>query len=81
MNIEFAKSFLLWCTIINYAVLLIWVLFFMFAKNWMRQIHARWFKLNNEQFDAIHYGGIAFYKIIIFMFNLTPLIALYIMKI
>jgi len=40
------------------------------------RFHGRWFKLSLETFDAIHYGGMAVFKLGIFLFNLVPFIAL-----
>jgi hypothetical protein len=40
-------------------------------------MHTRWFKLSVETFDAIHYAGMATYKIGVLLFNLVPLLALY----
>lgn len=79
MSIEAVRRFLLWCTIINYGVLMIWFLVFVFAHDWIHQLHGRWFRLSREQFDAIHYGGMAIYKIGILLFNLVPYIVLRIM--
>lgn len=76
MTIEFARSFLLWCLLINYGLLVVWALFFVFARDWMRRVHGRWFRLSDEQFDAIHYAGMAFFKILVFVFVLAPWIAL-----
>jgi len=42
----------------------------------MYRIHGRWFKFPLESFDAIHYAGLAVYKIGIILLNLVPLIAL-----
>jgi hypothetical protein len=42
----------------------------------MYGFHSRWFHLSVEQFDALHYAGIALYKIGILLFNLVPYIAL-----
>lgn len=39
-------------------------------------MHRRWFNLSVETFDAIHYGGLAVYKIGIILLNLVPLVAL-----
>ena len=39
---------------------------------------AAWFHLSVEQFDAINFAGILFYKIAIVLFNIVPCIALYI---
>lgn len=76
MNIEVARNFLLWCTIINYGILLLWFLFFVTARDWMYRFHGRWFRLSGEQFDAIHYTGMAVFKIGIILFNLVPLVVL-----
>lgn len=76
MTIELVRDVFLWCTIINYGVLLLWALVFMTAHDWMHRLHGRWFRLPIEQFDAIHYAGMAVYKIGIFIFNLVPFVAL-----
>jgi hypothetical protein len=76
MTIEVTRSFLLWCTVINYAVLLVWFLVFVFAHDSMLRIHGRWFRLSRDQFDALHYAGMSLYKVGILLFNLVPLVAL-----
>ena len=43
----------------------------------MQKIHGRWFRLSDSRFDAVHYGGMGAYKLGIFFFNLTPLLALW----
>ena len=70
------KHVLLWSMGINYAVLLIWFGAFVFAHGWMYRLHGRWFHLPVETFDAIHYTGMAVYKIGILLLNLTPWAAL-----
>ena len=74
------KSVLLWCVGFNYAVLFTWFVVFVFAHNWMYGIHARWFKLSVETFDAIHYAGLSVYKIGIILLNLAPLVALWLIS-
>ena len=76
MSMETARHILLWCTVINYAVLLLWFLFFSLAHDSIYRLHARRFRLPVEQFDAIHYGGMAIYKIGVLLFNLVPYVAL-----
>ena len=80
MNIEITRDVLLWCTVINYGVLLLWFLIFIFAHDWMHRLHGRWFRLTVEQFDAIHYTGMTIYKIGIILFNLVPYLALLIVQ-
>src|SRR5215472_7589660 len=76
MSIEVTRSFLLWCTVINYAILLVWFLVFTLAHDWMRRFHGRWFRLSDEQFDTLHYLGMSIYKIGILLFNLVPFVVL-----
>jgi hypothetical protein len=78
MSIELTRSLLLWCTVINYAILLVWFLVFTLARDWMRRFHGRWFRLSDEQFDALHYVGMSIYKIGILLFNLVPFVVLWI---
>ena len=72
-----ALHFFIWCTVINYAILIVWFVAFIFAHDWLYRMHSRWFKIPVETFDAVHYGGIAVYKIGIMLLNLVPLIALH----
>ena len=76
MNIAQLTDFLLYCTLINYVVLLIWFFAFIFAKDLMKKLHRQWFNLSDQNFDAIHYSAMAVYKIGILLLNLVPLIAL-----
>jgi hypothetical protein len=76
MTIEVTRSFLLWCTVINYGVLLVWFLAFVFAHDWILRIHGRWFRLSRDQFDAPHYAGMSIFKIGIILFDLVPFIVL-----
>jgi len=71
------RTVLAWCAGINYAILLVWFGVFICAHGWMYRLHARWFKLSVETFDAIHYGAMAVYKIGVLLLNVTPLVALY----
>ncbi|ATO21036.1 hypothetical protein BS636_08375 [Acinetobacter sp. LoGeW2-3] len=79
MEIDFWRQFLLYALLINYSILLLWFLMIIFTRNWVKQLHGKWFQLSDVTFDAIHYGGMAFYKIGILLFNLTPLLTLYLM--
>jgi hypothetical protein len=52
------------------------MLMFFFGSGWIYRIHSRWFKISLEEFHSIHYKGMAFYKLSIFVLNLAPYIAL-----
>ena len=76
MTIAMIQEALLWCSIINMGLLLWWFLFFTLAHDWIYRFHRKWFKLSTEKFDAVHYAGMAFFKILIFVFNIVPYLAL-----
>jgi hypothetical protein len=76
MSIEMIRAALLWSAVINYGILMVWFLFFIWAHDWIYLLHARWFHLSVEQFDMLHYAGMSIYKIGIILLNLVPWIAL-----
>jgi len=80
MTLEQLRSVLLWCTVINYALLLLWVLLMAVAHDGIHRLTAQWFRLSVERFDAINYAGIVLFKIGIFLFNLVPFVALLIVR-
>ena len=71
---------LFWCGVINYGVLLLWFLVFLFAHNWIYLLHSRWFHFSVEQFDMLHYAGMSIFKIGILLFNVAPYLALNIVR-
>jgi hypothetical protein len=80
MDMGLLRQALCWSLGINYLILFIWFFVLIYARDWMRSLHGRWFNLSEQTFDAIHYGAMAVYKILIIIFNLVPLIVLYIMR-
>jgi hypothetical protein len=79
MTIETICELLAWCTVINFGMLMFWFVILLLARDSIYRLHGNWFKLSRESFDTIHYGGIAFYKICILVFNLFPYLVLRIM--
>ncbi len=76
MDIPTIREFLGWCAILNMGLLLWWFVMFTCAHDWVYKVHGRWFKVSVERFDTIHYAGIAYFKILIFVFNVVPYFAL-----
>jgi uncharacterized protein DUF6868 len=76
MSIELLTQFLGWCAVLNIALLLWWIFFMIFAHDWVYKMHSQWFYLEQQNFDSIHYAGIAFYKLSIILFNIAPYLAL-----
>ena len=79
MTIDALQGILGWGIVINIAFLLWWFLFIVFAHDWVYKMHTKWFKISVETFDAIHYAGIAFYKILMFVLFIIPYIVIRIM--
>jgi hypothetical protein len=78
MSIEMVRSTLLWCPVINYALLMIWFLLYVLPHGWLYRLWGRWFRLTAEQFDTLNFAGIVLYKLGILLLNLVPFVALYI---
>ena len=64
------------CTVINYTVLLVWVLLATLAHAPWQRLQSRWFHVTGERIDTVNYTGIAAYKLGIVLFNLAPYLAL-----
>jgi len=79
MTVELIKGALAWSALLNMGILLWWFLFLTLAHDWVYKWHSKFYHIQREQFDAIHYAGMAFYKICIFTFFLVPYLALRIM--
>lgn len=78
MSIELIRAALGWCILINMGIFLWWFLWFLLARDFMYRMHGKWFKLSEEQFDTVHYAGMGFYKIGIWLFTIAPYLALHI---
>ena len=76
MTVEQIREVLGWCAVINIGLLLWWFLMFALARDFVYRLHGKWFRLTPERFDAIHYAGMAFFKIGIFLLNIVPYLAL-----
>ena len=73
LDLDALRQILVWSLVVNYAVLLIWFAVVAFAHDWIYRLHTRWFRLSPETFDALHYGGMAAYKVGVLLFNVAPL--------
>jgi hypothetical protein len=76
MDIYILRQFFGWSAVINMGILLFWCGMIGVARNRIYKIHSAWFRISEEQFNAIHYLGIMFYKLTIFGFFIVPYIVL-----
>ena len=76
MSVEQLAAFLGCCTLINFAFLLLAAVFLALAKDFVVNTHARLFGIGESELPGIYFRYLAYYKIAIFVFNLTPYLAL-----
>ena len=70
------QTFLGWCTVLNMAMLTLWFLAIVFARDFVFNMHSWMFEISEESFDEIHYTMMAYYKLAVFLFYLTPYLVL-----
>ncbi len=79
MDIKPLQTFSMWCTIINAAVLVLWIT----MARWPRSgipLADQMFCIPRETFNVFMYSFIGVYKIFFLIFNLVPYVALLIME-
>ena len=76
MDVQMLTRFFMWCTILNMGFLLLLSLFLLINLDFVYKMHGKLFPMSRETFNVVLYSFIAIYKIIIFVFNLVPWIAL-----
>jgi len=76
MTTEMLKNYLGVCGLINIGVLMLWFGMFIVARDWIYKMHTKWFRISDDSFDALHYGGMGIFKLCIFLFNIVPYLAL-----
>ena len=76
MDIRALKAFFGCCTVINGGLLILSTIVFIAAPDFIYNAHAQLFHLPREAFDAVIYGFLGLYKIVILVFNLVPYVAL-----
>ena len=76
MGLAELRSFFLWCTIIDFGVMLVWFAFLTFGGGWVYAVHSKWFPMPRETFNVVIYSLMGVFKIIFICFALVPYIAL-----
>ena len=79
MDIQKLKTFFMWCTIMNGALLLLWTIMCVFAMDWVYRTQCRWFPMPKESFTVVMYSFLGLFKIFVLTFNAIPYVALLIM--
>ena len=80
MNIREIRRFFLWCTILNLALFLLYVLVTACAGDWVFRLQSAWYPFPRPTFDKLIYAFVGVYKLLILFFNVMPLLALWIVE-
>ena len=80
MNIEILTDFFMWCTILNIGLMMLSSVMLMTIGDLAYKIHTKWFPMSRETFNVVIYSFLGLYKVLIFVFNIVPWLALLIMK-
>ena len=76
MAIQTLTTFFMWCTIINGALLALWITMCIVAPDLVYRTQKIWFPISRETFDVVMYSFLGFFKIVFLIFNLVPYLAL-----
>lgn len=79
MNITDLTTFLGWCTVINFGLLIVIAGCLTSMRGFIKRIHSSMYGVPEEALDAIYFNYMANYKLLIFIFNLVPWAALKVM--
>lgn len=69
-------AFLGWSALINYAMILFAWGAFMFAHDFMYRVWADFHSISNEEYDELFVMTIAIWKVLVFVLNLSPYLAM-----
>lgn len=76
MTIQILTDFFMWCTLINFGLLMLSALIIITARDWAYKMHGRWFDISRSTFDLVLYCFIGAYKTLFLIFCFVPWIAL-----
>ena len=75
MTIFEIRGFLMWCSVINVGLMIFSFLILTIARQWVYKMHSKMFPITEQQFNVIIYSFLGVYKLLVYMFNIIPYIA------
>lgn len=75
-NFETLRAVLGWSTVLNLGLLIFAAIVLMFAGDKIKEVHSRLYGLSSVDLDRAYFQYMANYKIMIFVFNLAPYLAM-----
>lgn len=76
MDTQVLTAFFMWCTILNAGLLMLTFLMTIIAGDFVYTMHSKFFSMPRETFNVVLYSFLGIYKLLVFVFNVVPWIAL-----
>ena len=76
MSLETVRDVFLRCFLYGILLLALWFFVYVFAGNWMYDVHQKFFSITRYQFSAMNYFGMVRLKMTLIVFFLLPSIAM-----
>lgn len=80
MGLEKLQELLLWSLLVNLVIYMISLLLVLVLRDFVCKMHGKFFGLSEDSIKKTLYLYFGIYKILIIFFNLTPLIAIQIIR-
>ena len=80
MTMEQLRHFFGWCALFNYALLILWFLLCVTARDPIMGLNRRFFRVSEETYDNLMFYGISFYKLATILLTVIPYLALWMLK-
>ncbi|KAA1262219.1 hypothetical protein LF1_47810 [Rubripirellula obstinata] len=76
MTLNEIANFLGWCTLINFGLLILSTTALVVGRNFVANLHAKWFEVDAADLRKSYFQYLANYKLLVLVFNLVPYLAL-----
>ena len=80
MDLQKLTDFFKWCTILNAGIYAFFLVFCIFAPDFIYQMHAPMFSITRETYDIAIYAFVGLYETLFLVFSIVPYVALLIIK-
>ena len=80
MGMVSLTQFFMWCTVINVAIYVVWVLFVLLAPDFVYRLQTKWIPISRETFNVMMYSFMGAFKVVIIVFCFIPYLSLVIIN-
>ena len=80
MGMVSLTQFFMWCTVINVAIYVVWVLFVLLEPDFVCRLQTKWIPISRETFNLMMYSFMGAFKVVIIVFCFIPYLSLVIIN-